>query len=72
MTKVAVKGHTSQSLRVADIMTGRDRLQTAAPGQSVMEVMALMVKHNIRHMPVVDGDAFLGMVSIKDTCQARE
>lgn len=33
---------------------------------SVVDVMGLMVENNIRHVPVVEGGSFLGMVSIRD------
>ena len=37
------------------------------PSQSsVVDVMGLMVENNIRHVPVVEGGSFLGMVSIRD------
>ena len=33
---------------------------------SVVDVMGHMVENNIRHVPVVEGGSFLGMVSIRD------
>ena len=47
-------------------MTAQSRLLTASPGASVVDVMGLMVDHNIRHVPVVEGGAFLGMLSMRD------
>ena len=47
-------------------MTARSKLLTVPPAASVTDVMALMTEHNIRHVPVVDGGQFLGMVSIRD------
>lgn len=47
-------------------MTAQSRLLTALPGASVVDVMGLMVDHNIRHVPVVEGGTFLGMLSMRD------
>ena len=66
LTKVAVTGRASTALTVGDIMTSQSRLLTAAPEASVVEVMTTMVAHNIRHVPVVSGGAFLGMLSMRD------
>lgn len=66
LTKVAVTGRASTALTVGDIMTSQSRLLTAAPDASVVEVMTTMVAHNIRHVPVVSGGAFLGMLSMRD------
>jgi CBS domain-containing protein len=41
------------------------------PETSVEEAMALMTARRIRHAPVVQGDALLGMVSIGDLVRAQ-
>ena len=37
-----------------------------APTQSVDGALTLMLHHKIRHLPVVDGDALVGMLSMRD------
>ena len=44
---------------------------TCTPENSIGEVMELMTSHQIRHLPVVDGDALLGVVSILDIVKSR-
>ena len=62
--KVALMGRNSRDTLVADIMT-RDVI-TVAPSTGTRACMALMSQKKIRHLPVVDGDQVLGMISIRD------
>jgi CBS domain-containing protein len=62
--KVILQGKSSRDTPVADIMT-RD-VVTVRPDQSVEDCMALMTERRIRHLPVVDGDRLVGMISIGD------
>ena len=39
---------------------------TVSPDNRTRECMSLMSEKNIRHLPVVDGDKVLGMISIRD------
>eukprot|EP00884_Botryococcus_braunii_P020026 jgi/Botrbrau1/6707/Bobra.0202s0042.1 len=66
LTKVVVQGKSSASLAVADIMTGKSQLLTVSPQTSVLQVMELMIDKNIRHVPVVENDEYMGMISIRD------
>ncbi len=61
---VALKGKTSPTILVRDIME-KDVL-TARCGQSVEECMALMTDKRLRHLPVVDGEKLVGIISIGD------
>lgn len=61
---VALKGKTSRSTPVRDIMTSP--IVCATPHQRVAEALALMTDRRVRHLPVMDGDQLLGMVSIGD------
>ena len=69
LTKVVVQGKQSTTTPVSAIMTAASKLLTVPPAASVVDVMSLMTDHNIRHVPVVDGGSYLGMVSIKDVVQ---
>ncbi|MGI9311890.1 MAG: CBS domain-containing protein [bacterium] len=37
-----------------------------APSQTVDSALSLMIAHQIRHLPVVDGDKLVGMLSMRD------
>lgn len=62
--KVALQGRSSKDTRVADIMT-RDVL-VVSPSTRTGECMALMSQKKIRHLPVVEGDTVIAMLSIRD------
>jgi CBS domain-containing protein len=51
---------------VKDMMTPRDKLYTVQQGTRLDDVMGLMTEKRIRHLPVLDGDKLLGIVSIGD------
>ncbi|MFK7920242.1 MAG: CBS domain-containing protein [Ilumatobacter sp.] len=44
---------------------------TCAPGDSIGDLMSLMTQRRIRHLPVLDGGALGGMVSIGDVVKFR-
>ena len=66
--KVIVKGRASDSTTVAEIMTAD--VLVATTDQTVNQCMTLMSEKRIRHLPVVDDKAVLGMISIGDLVQA--
>jgi CBS domain-containing protein len=49
---------------VRDLMTRE--VVTCAHDQTMLEAERLMHKHRVRHLPVVDGDKLVGMLSIRD------
>lgn len=55
-------------LLVGDIMT--TGLISVTPRDSVRHVMELMTEHRIRHLPVMEGDALCGLISIGDVVKA--
>ncbi len=62
--KVILKGKSSQDTPVREIMT--ESVLYARPEQTVPECMALMTSKRIRHLPVLDGERLIGVLSIGD------
>ena len=62
--KVALKGKSSKQTAVKEILTGD--IIHVNPGHTVEECMRLMTAHRVRHLPVLNGDQILGIVSIGD------
>jgi len=66
--KIALKGRTSVLTAVRDVMTSA--VMFVKPSQTSEECMALMTDHRLRHLPVVEGERLLGLVSIGDLVKA--
>ena len=54
---------------VAQIMTSP--AITIEPGADILGALSLMTKRRIRHLPVVEGEALIGVVSIGDLVKFR-
>ncbi|MDA1064646.1 MAG: CBS domain-containing protein [Proteobacteria bacterium] len=66
--KVVVKGRTSDSTPVSDIMTAS--VLTTSSNETVNMCMEMMTDNRIRHLPVVDNNVVVGVISIGDLVQA--
>lgn len=62
--KVALQGRNSRTTTVAEIMSAN--VFCVSPGTGTRDCMALMREKRIRHLPVVQGEKVLGMISIRD------
>ena len=62
--KVILKGRSSKETMVQDIMTESPIFVT--PDTKIEECMQLMTKKFIRHLPVMDNDELVGLISIGD------
>jgi signal-transduction protein with cAMP-binding, CBS, and nucleotidyltransferase domain len=66
--KVIIKGRSSESTEVGEIMTSE--VVTASMQDTVNHCMTVMTERKIRHLPVVDDGVVIGMISIGDLVQA--
>lgn len=62
--KVILKGKASMSTQVSEIMSSK--VVVIEPQHTVEEAMAIMTEKHLRHLPVVEGEAVVGVVSIGD------
>jgi len=62
--KVILRGQSSRTTLVNEIMTSP--VIFATPDQGVEECMGIMTKNRIRHLPVMESERVLGIVSIGD------
>jgi CBS domain-containing protein len=62
--KVILKGRQSRETHVREIMSAPVLVVT--PDRTIAECMQLVTSRRIRHLPVMDGDCVIGMVSIGD------
>jgi CBS domain-containing protein len=62
--KVILQGRSSHDTPVAVIMTSP--VVCVGPHDSIAECMSIMTEKHIRHLPVIDGEQVVGVISIGD------
>lgn len=63
-TRVVLAGKNGKDVAVRDIMT--HPVLTTTPEVKLMDAMQIMTEKGIRHLPIVDDDKLLGVVTLGD------
>ena len=66
--KVILKGRSSKTTTVRDIMSGPPI--AVKPDLSLKDCMVLMTRNRVRHLPVLSNDVIMGVISIGDAVNA--
>jgi CBS domain-containing protein len=66
--KVVLMGRSSRTSLISELMT--TKIYYVKPEATAEECMQLMTEHHIRHLPVLEGDQLVGMVSIGDVVKS--
>ena len=62
--KIILKGKSSKEAVVGELLS--DRIFYVKPSATTNECMQIMTDHRVRHLPVLDNDKLVGIVSIGD------
>jgi CBS domain-containing protein len=66
--KVILHGKSSMNTPAREIMT--ERVMCVRPEDTAEQCMALMTEKRVRHLPVLEGDQLIGLISIGDVVKA--
>lgn len=65
----ATDGQDLESTPVSEVMTGN--LVTGTPNDSISQTMGLLTEQRIRHLPILEDDKLVGLISIGDVVKAQ-
>jgi CBS domain-containing protein len=66
LREVILRGRTSKETAVREIMTSKNQIVCVTPTCTLDEGMAVMTDRRIRHLPVLEANKLVGIVSIGD------
>lgn len=64
MKRVVAAGLDPQRTRVGEVMS--TDVHAVSPHETLQDCMVLMKRHGVRHLPIVEGDRLVGVVSLRD------
>lgn len=62
--EIVLKGKSSKTTAISDVMS--TNVVTVKPSDTVEQAMTIMSEKHIRHLPVLEGNKVVGMLSIGD------
>ncbi|MFK8066780.1 MAG: CBS domain-containing protein [Gammaproteobacteria bacterium] len=62
--KIVLKQKSSRTTKVSDIMT--QNVYCVQKEESIDKCMRIMHEHAFRHLPILDGETVIGMLTVKD------
>ncbi|MEJ2691560.1 MAG: CBS domain-containing protein [Candidatus Thiodiazotropha sp.] len=65
---IVLKGRNSRETKVSEAMSAQ--VVVVDPKQSIEECMAIMTEKRVRHLPVIENDRLIGIISIGDLVKA--
>ena len=65
----ATDGQDLESTPVSEVMTGK--LVTGTPDDSISQTMGLLTEQRMRHLPILEDDKLVGLISIGDVVKAQ-
>ncbi|TGL40962.1 CBS domain-containing protein [Leptospira perdikensis] len=70
LMRVVAKDHVNlDKIKLKDVMT--TQLTVAGPDEDVDDILNNMITKRFRHMPVLDGDKIIGLISIGDAVKTK-
>ena len=66
---LAVHGANLHGIAVSVLMT--KAVITCSPKETIVDVMQVMTQRRVRHLPVLDGNRLIGLISIGDVLKHR-
>lgn len=69
LQEMPTRDHALCQVLIEDVMT--KELIIGVPGDDLNYVMGVMTKHQIRHLPILDDGALVGIISISDLVHAH-
>ncbi len=71
MKHIAQDGRPLDEIEVSTVMIDKDKLVVCEPSDDVEYAMTVMIQKRVRHMPVVDQQQLIGILSIRDVVRAH-